>query len=168
MTVMVALPLFDAVLSERQPERSAKVAAELIRSALGEIRHIENLDESLAPGDPSQFDRQTVALLRGMYEEWARQAEALLDRVAPLERAGPIAGAEALRDAQGRTWAMLSIPLDRLERSHKDAVEGRTIPVEEVRRELRHNLLHEILGTLGIGQPRASNSDGTVKGRVGN
>ena len=134
---MVALPLFDAVLSERQPERSAKVAAELIRSALSEIRHIENLDEKLAPADSTQFDRRTVALLRGMYEEWARQAEELLDRVGPLERTGPIAGAEELRNAHGRTRALLSIPLDRLERSHKDAVQGRTVPAEEVRRELR-------------------------------
>jgi len=136
---MVALPLFDVVLSSGQePQRSAKVAAELIQSALGEIRHVQNLDESLAPQDPAHFDRQTVALLRGMYEDWARQAEGLLERIAPLERrCGPIEGAQALRDAHGRTRAMLSIPLDRLERAHKDAVEGRTSPVEEVRRELR-------------------------------
>lgn len=136
---MVALALFDMLLSSEQPpERSARVAAELIQSALSELGHIQNLDESLAAGDAPQFDRQTVALLRGMYEEWAHQTEALLDRVAQLERGSrTIVGAEALRDAHGRTRAMLSIPLDRLERSHGEAIAGRTVSAEEVRRELR-------------------------------
>jgi hypothetical protein len=54
---MVALPLFDVVLSSDDgTTRSAKVAAELVQSALEEIRHIENLDESLAPAEPSDLD----------------------------------------------------------------------------------------------------------------
>lgn len=51
---MVALPLFDVVLSFNQsPARSAAVADELAKSALDDIHHIENLDEGLAPSDPS-------------------------------------------------------------------------------------------------------------------
>lgn len=134
---MVAIPLLDMVLSDTHPERSAKVAAEMVRSALDEIHHIEKLDESLAPGEPDRFDRRTVALLRGMYEEWARQAEGLLERVARIAAQEPIAGAEALRDSIGRTRAMLSIPLDRIELAHRAAVEGRGIPAEEVRRGVR-------------------------------
>jgi hypothetical protein len=136
---MVALPLFDVVLSsERGRYRSSSVGAELVQSALSDIRHIEKLDESLAPADPSDFDRQTIALVRGMYEDWARQAEGLLERLARLEKSGQrVSGDDELQRAYGRTRAMLSIPLDQLESSHKDAVGGRAAPIEEVRRELR-------------------------------
>ena len=136
---MVALPLFDMVLSSHaNPGRAAGIAAELVQSALEDFRHIQNLDEGLAPADPSQFDRQTIALLRGMYEEWTRLAEALLERVDRLEKRGaPVAASDALRDAHGRTRAMLSISLERLEQGHRAAVEGKGIPIEEVRRELR-------------------------------
>jgi hypothetical protein len=135
---MLALPLFDIVLSgDTGMERSTKVAAELIESALGEIRHIENLDESLAPSDAAEYDRQTVALVRGMYEEWARSVEGLLDRMDRLEhRQGPLRGADALRAAHGRTCAMLSITLERLERDYQLA-QSPGVPIEEVRRELR-------------------------------
>jgi hypothetical protein len=136
---MVALPLFDVVLSFNQsPARSAAVAGELAKSALEDIQHVENLDEGLAPSDPSQFDRQTIALLRSMYEEWVRAAEALLERIDRLERAGTsVAGSNALRDAHGRTRAMLSLSLDQLEEGHRAAITGRGIPIQEVRRELR-------------------------------
>lgn len=136
---MVALPLFDIVLSsEESPHRSARVATELVQSALGELQHIENLDESLAPDEPSHFDRQTIAILRGMYEEWARTTEGLLERINKLEQHGTLVPAsDALRDAHGRTRAMLSISLDRLEQGHRAAVEGRSTSIQEVRRGLR-------------------------------
>ena len=135
---MVALPLFDIVLSSHEAHRSARVAAEFVQSAMEELQHIENLDASLAPADPSGFDRQTIAILRGMYEDWARATEGLLERVGRLEHRGtPVTAADALRDAHGRTRAMLSISLDRLERGHRAALEGKSIPIEEVRRELR-------------------------------
>jgi len=136
---MVALPLLDVVLSsDSDRHKSEEVAAELIQAALNDIRHIERLDENLAPADPTDFDRQTVAIMRGMYDDWARQTEGLLDRIAPLERTGRlIAGSDELRHAHGRTRAMLSISMERLERGHRDAVAGRAIPIEEVRRGLR-------------------------------
>jgi len=62
---MVALSLLDVVLSGADgADRSVKVVVEVIQSALNEIRHIERLDESLAPADPSNFDRPTVSLVR--------------------------------------------------------------------------------------------------------
>ena len=136
---MVALPLFDLVLcSDDDANRAARVAEQLIESTLSELGQIEKIDESLAPVECRQFDRQAIALLRGMYERWATDAEALLDRVGRLEtRFGRIIPAEALRDAHGRTRAMLSVSLDDLEVGHKDAAGGRTVPAEEVRRELR-------------------------------
>lgn len=136
---MVALPLFDVVLSaDDGTTRPLKVAAELVQSALEEIRHIKNLDENLAPADPSHFDCQTVALIRRMYEDWARSVEELLDRVAQLDRRlGTVANIGSLRDSYGRTRAMLSIPLERLQRDNLTVATARGLSTEEARRELR-------------------------------
>ena len=136
---MVALPLLDMVIASGQtPQRSARVAAQLARAALGELEEIENLEDGLSPEDPAEFDRQTAAILRGLYERWAMEAELLLERIERLQRMGQaIADAEALRRAHGRTRARLSISLDDMEQGLRDAVEGRTVPLEEVRRELR-------------------------------
>lgn len=135
---MVALPVFDAVLSGQGLEKSGQVAAQLVRSALAELSEIQKLEESVAPKDPLAFDRQTAGLIRGLYEAWARGADELLGRVSMVERnCGAVADAEALRDALGRTRAMLSVSLDQVERGLRDIAEGRTVAAEEVRRELR-------------------------------
>jgi len=135
---MVALPLLDAVLStDVSPERSERVSTELIGAALGEIRHIQNLDESMALPDGDEFDAETAHVLRRMYADWAGQADALLERVSRIERGGrAIPGADRLRDAYGRTRAMLAVPLDRIQRDHH-AAQQPGIALGEVRRELR-------------------------------
>jgi proline dehydrogenase len=136
---MVALPLLDIVLSTSgEQDRSRRVASELVRSALDQIRHIESLDESLAPADGAPFDKQTVALVRKMYEDWARDVEGLLERIDPMEQqSGRVQSVDQLRHAHDRTRAMLSISLKELEQSHHDAIYGSRIPIKEVRRELR-------------------------------
>jgi predicted transcriptional regulator len=136
---MVALPVFDAVLSSGLgPEKSGRVAGQLVRSALSELADIHVLEENVAPENPLAFERQTASSIRGMYESWVRGAEALLERVAVVERnSRAVEEAEALRDAVGRTRAMLSVSLDQVERGLRDIAEGHTVPAEEVRRELR-------------------------------
>ncbi|HEY2588747.1 MAG TPA: hypothetical protein VGI81_23595 [Tepidisphaeraceae bacterium] len=135
---MVALPLFDVVMSSEHAGRSTDVARQLVEAALGELDRIGKLDQSLAPADPAQFDRKTAALIRGLYEQWAREAESLLDRVAQAERRfGPVARSRELHDAVGRTAAMLSISLDDMEAARRDVAEGRLFSREEARRELR-------------------------------
>lgn len=136
---MVALPLFDAVLSAGfSVERPAKVAAQVIEAALSDLQQIEKLDASVAPDEPSHFDLRTASALRQMYEQWVQDAQSLLDRVEHLElQSGPVALADALRDAHGRTRARLSVSLDDMQESLRDVREGRTVPIEEVRRELR-------------------------------
>jgi hypothetical protein len=135
---MVALPLFDVVMSSAQAERSMDVAGQLIESAVAEVHQIEKLDESLAPSDPTQFDRQTAALIRGMYEQWAHDVESLLNRIAQVEkRFGRVPAAGELRDIHGRTMAMLTISLDDMESGRRDIAAGRLLSAQEVRRELR-------------------------------
>jgi hypothetical protein len=73
-----------------------------------------------------------------MYEQWARDAQLLLERVEHLQlQSGRVALADALRRAHGRTRARLSVSLEDMEESLRDLREGRTVPIEEVRRELR-------------------------------
>lgn len=136
---MVALPLFDVVLSSGQSdEKWPTIATQLIDSAMAELRQIERLDDSLSSQESLGFDRQTASLIRGMYERWAQDAESLLDRIDRVERRlGRVTGSGSLRDAHGKTRARLSISLEQIERGLKDVAEGRTIPVEEIRRELR-------------------------------
>ena len=128
---MVAPAFFDAVFPESQrSERSARIAGELVQASLSQIAHLRRLDESLAPSDPTSFDRRTIALLREMYEIWANDAEALLKQLDAVQRRRvPVPGIEDLKDVHGRMRAMLSISLDDLERGHREAVAGLTTPI---------------------------------------
>lgn len=136
---MVALPLFDVVLSSGStPERAREVAVQLVQASLSELSQIQNLEQRALPRDPTAFDRPTAALLRGLYETWAHEAESLMDRISSMkERGEAVDGYVTLRDAYGRVRAMLSVSLDSIERGLKDIAEGRTLTAEEVRRELR-------------------------------
>jgi hypothetical protein len=129
---MVDLPLLEMV-------NSADAAAKVVRFALAGLREIETLDNDLSPEDPMELDRSTASMLRGMYEQWASESERLLERVALMERenGATIQGAQELRDGIGRTRARLSISLDDMAEGLRDAAEGRTVPMEEVKRELR-------------------------------
>jgi len=135
---MVALPLFDVVMSSDRAERTVSMAGQLVEGALGELRRIQNIEEGLAPAGLTHFDRPTVALIRGMYEQWAHEAQSLLDRITQAQQKfGAIPKSEELRDALGRTLAMLSVSLDDMEAGRRDIVEGRVLSGEEARRELR-------------------------------
>ncbi|HEY8746946.1 MAG TPA: hypothetical protein VIM11_03150 [Tepidisphaeraceae bacterium] len=137
---MVGLPLLDIILaSGRSVGQSAKVAGQLVHAALADLREIESLDDSLAPETPLEFDRSTASLLRGMYERWADESERLLERIDRFERASGtrVTGAGQLRHARGRSRARLSVSLDDMEQGVRDAAEDRTVPIEEVRRDLR-------------------------------
>jgi hypothetical protein len=136
---MIALPLLDFAMSA--PERidaARTISAHFIESILADLGWIKKIDATLIPNSKAGLERPLAALVRGLYEDWARQAEGLLDRVEQLQaRSKPIGGYESLRDAHGRTRAMLSISLEDMEQARRDLIEGRTVPAEEVRRELR-------------------------------
>lgn len=135
---MVALPLFDVVMSSDRAERAVDIAGQLAKGMLSELRQIQSIEESLAPAGLTSFDRPTAALIRGLYEQWAREAESLVDRIRQAQqRFGAVAHADALRDALGRTLAMLSVSLDDMEQGRREIAEGRVLSAEEVRRELR-------------------------------
>jgi hypothetical protein len=148
---MSALPLFDVVLSSHRRSRvtSAPSAAntdlltdltgKLVRSALTELQQIEALDASLADHAPAEFDEHTAAILHGMYDQWARDADAVLDRATNARELGVhLDSAIAdLRHAQGRVRAALAVTPQAVADARSDFAAGRSHPIEEVRRELR-------------------------------
>src|SRR6185503_15230150 len=138
---MSALPLFDIVLSfgsgkgqsdSGASARISRVGSELVRAAIAEFEQIEALDETMAPASPDDFDPHTAVLIRGMYDQWSRDADALLGRVATaLSKGAQIEGADRLRDVVGRTMAMLSVSLEDIARGRRQFEEGRFHTIEE-------------------------------------
>jgi hypothetical protein len=144
MTAASAISLLDLLRSTaargsaRAKRQLSEVAAKLVASAMDDYRHVDELDRSMANQDPQAFDQEAAVVIRRLYNEWASQAEALLDRVLPLEHSGvSVARATELVDAVGRTRAMLSVSLSDLDRAEQQLQRGEVKPVEEVRRELR-------------------------------
>ncbi|HEX4792302.1 MAG TPA: hypothetical protein VH370_00835 [Humisphaera sp.] len=140
---MVPLSVVDMVFCSDQPlERTIEVASQFIAAALTDLDGISKLDMTLMPVG-RQVERQHASLLHGMYGDWAVQAESLLERIERLERriGKKLPRADELRDAHGRTRAMLSISVEDMEQARKDILEGRTIPAAEVRRAIRMGTL---------------------------
>lgn len=143
---MSALPLFDSVLLTAAGDAPAKASAidrlahfseQLVRSAMTDLAEIESIDSGLAQPDRDAFDPQSAVLLRGMYEQWTRDADAVLERVAKVERMGiAVTPAQDLRDAQGRLLAMLQVTLDDVQRGRRQIRQGRIWTREEIRGEL--------------------------------
>jgi hypothetical protein len=114
---MSALSLFDFAFSARQAadaapqqhaDRLARLAEQLVAASLGELGAVRGLDSSLAPRGPGEFDRQAAVLLRGMYKQWSRDADAVVERAGRVRRLGrDVPRLEELRDEQGRVLAML-------------------------------------------------------------
>jgi len=143
---MSALPLFDSVFlsaigdAPTTPSaigRVTRFSEQLVRSALIDWAEIESLDSSLAQSDADDFDPQSAVLLRGMYEQWTRDVDAVLERVAKVERMGiTVTSAEDLRDAQGRVLAMLQVTLADIQDGRRQFRQGRVWTREELRGEL--------------------------------
>jgi hypothetical protein len=141
---MTAFPLFDSILlgASRDADQAAPVAPklallaeQLVRSALTDVAEIEALDAALADGD--SFDPHAAVLLRGMYEQWTRDADAVLERVAKVQRMGvTVNGVQQLRDAHGRLLAMLQVSLDAIAQGRRQFRQGPTWTNQEIRREL--------------------------------
>ena len=143
---MSALPLFDSVLlnsvggtpsNPSAVDRLAQFSEQLVRSAMTDLANIETFDRGLARPDTADFDPQSAILLRGMYEQWTRDTDAVLERVAKVERMGiAVPSANNLRDAQGRLLAMLQVTLDDIQHGRRQFRQGRVWNREEIRGEL--------------------------------
>jgi hypothetical protein len=143
---MSAIPLFDFIMTEAARAARAggsmdhnkvqTVTEQLIISALNERSVISAMDIALA-GDALESGWTTAVLIRGMYEQWAREAEAVLDRAARVKENGiELARYDELRDAHGRTRAMLKVSLEEIEHRRKTFAQGPVHTREDVRRQL--------------------------------
>jgi len=102
-----------------------------------DLADIESFDKGLARPDAADFDPQSAILLHGMYEQWTRDADAVIERVGKVERMGIIVpSASSLRDAQGRLRAMLQVTLDDVQRGRRQFRQGRVWSREEIRGQL--------------------------------
>ena len=120
------------------PKRIEQVAQQLVDCTQHDYQELNKLDEFLTPDDSDSGQIELSAILRAMYDEWSRQAEAVLDKVSIITGTGVVLQRiEELRDAHGRTRAMLSVSLNDIAEARRQAREGRTYKLEEVRRELR-------------------------------
>lgn len=119
-------------------DRATSVTTAMTDEALAEYARLDALDLDL--GERNQagaFDRHAALLLTAAYEEWGDRADALLRRVAKLHRRGlTVPRAGELRDAVGRTRAMLKVSIEDLDVAKKQLERGEGIPGEDVRREL--------------------------------
>ena len=145
---MSSLALFDLAIGVGGPslpaggeaaDRTGRLAERLVDAALGELRYLQELDAALAPGPGRAFDRRAAVLLRAMYEEWGRAADAALQRIRRVELSTgrAVADCPRLRDAHGRVMAMLSVTLEDIDEARDQIRRGETYSIEEVRRELR-------------------------------
>ena len=144
---MSGLSIFDVLLhsasgasapTTSDAARMAQLADQLVESSLNDYQELERLDRFLAPREPAQWDLQVAALLRGMYEQWSREAESVLDRLTQVSRlGGKVDKGGELRDRHGRVRAMLSIGLNEIAEGQQQLIDGRCRTLQEVRRELR-------------------------------
>lgn len=150
MSASTLLPLLDLVDLVDQPlpdsgggnlppdgaPQRRTLAERLIQWSIDEYKRLRNLDDLPPhPRDPAR--RQMFVLMHKAYDEWATDAEAILERVAPMRGDGPIAGWTELEDAVGRTRARLSVTLDDLDKAEEQIRNGQVISLEEVKHELR-------------------------------
>ena len=144
---MSALSLFDFAFSagqaadaapQQHADRLARLADQLVAASLSELAAVNGLDASLAPRGPAEFDRQAAVLLRGMYEQWSRDADAVVERAGRVTRLGrEVPRLTELRDEQGRVLAMLKSSIDDIERARRQLGTAPTYTTQEVRNALR-------------------------------
>jgi glycerol-3-phosphate dehydrogenase len=146
---MVALPLFDIVLSSLSSSNEcrttdatmshlAAVAECAVASSLADLAHLRGFDACLSPADAADVDPTTSDSLRALYDQWVRDADALLERISQSERLGAtVVNAERLRDELMRERTLLGITRNDIESARCRFNDGRSYTLEEVRRELR-------------------------------
>jgi hypothetical protein len=145
---MSAVSLLDVLthgssdVADRQ-ERDAHVgwlADKLVESSLANWRWILEYEQHFglqaltSPSVASDLERS----LHEIYRDWADDAAEILSRARQLAGAGrPVQNAEVLEDAHCRALARLKLTPEMLARAMEQVRQGQTIPLTELRDELR-------------------------------
>jgi hypothetical protein len=112
-----------------------EAAERWIDAALAEAAALRQHDDQLYPARNDPGGLAAANQLHKAWEQWAQNAEALLNHVDP---SCAVPGrVHELRDAIGRTLAMLKLSPELILRRQDQLDSGDEVSVEEVRRELR-------------------------------
>jgi hypothetical protein len=148
---MTAVTLFDAFARARggagggEPSDGeiVSLAHKLVSAALADLQRLRDYELQCFARDWRDADlhRNLTRSLHGLYQQWARDAEEVVERVRSLSAAGtPVAGADQLEEACGSVLARLQLAPDQIERGTAQARRGETVPGEVLRNELRARL----------------------------
>lgn len=124
----------------RAPESGdlTRLAGQLVASSIQTGRMLRELRGRLFPVDGGAEAAGVAFALRAELQQWAQEAQAVLERAADLRRAGQaISGTRELGDLIGATLAMLQITPEAHARALEQVRRGETTPLDEVRRELQ-------------------------------
>jgi hypothetical protein len=128
-----------------ESDRAAVLAAwELearLKTALALFDHVRRLDEQMTAqlvAAGTTWTPESAEWLMAFYRDWERPTSQIAKRIAELQAQGqPVEGADEFRAATLRARSTLNISLEKLERSVREADEGKLRPLGEIRDELR-------------------------------
>ncbi|HEX4796594.1 MAG TPA: hypothetical protein VH370_22575 [Humisphaera sp.] len=147
---MTAVSLFD-VLARDKPETNiatgesslASLAEKLVAAALADWERLKEYEQEFGPGveDDPAIARDVLRSMYNMLREWAEDADQILGRARKLAAAGRSAPKiEALEDAYCMACARLKLTPEDMMRAMEQVRQGKAIPAEELRNELRARL----------------------------
>jgi hypothetical protein len=112
-----------------------------IRTALTLFEHVRRLDEQMTADIGSagtSWTPQSAEQLLSFYRDWERPTRQIAERIAELQAKGVrVEGGDDFRVATLHARSTLNTSLEKLERSARDADEGKLRPLGEIRDELR-------------------------------
>jgi hypothetical protein len=155
MSDMTAVSLFDALAREDLAAASsaapqvrrqllARFAEQLVADQLAELHRLGEYEREFAstPGRDPAHELEVRRTVWSLYADWADEADLVLSRARSSAAAGGAVApaADRLDQAIGRVRARLSVTPEQTARAIEDARQGRVIPAEELRDELRARL----------------------------
>jgi hypothetical protein len=148
---MTAVTLFDAFANagggpdgdERPREELLLLAQKLVAAALSDLQRLRDYEVQCFAHDwrDRELHRSLTRSIYELYQQWATEADQVLERVRALAGAGnPVLDAEKLERACGSVQARLQLTPEQIERATEQARRGDTVPAEVLRNELRARL----------------------------
>jgi hypothetical protein len=126
-----------AIQDPAEAEELRALGAGMVAAAIASGKMLREHRVRMFPSDDSPAAMAVAETLQAEFRQWVQEADAVYERTMTLHRAGhAVVNLEELNDLIGLTQAMLQIsPQDPI-RSLKQAANGKTMTMEELRREL--------------------------------
>jgi hypothetical protein len=112
-----------------------------LKTALALFDHVRRLDEQMTAeliATGATWTSESAEQLMAFYREWERPTPQIAKQISQLQSEGHrVEGADEFRAATLYARSNLNISLEKLERSVREADEGKLRPLGEIRDELR-------------------------------